>query len=62
MHSLNHRELGRIIASERVRQASRAHAGALRHRPPPPVRARAAHAAARLALRLDRESARRAVA
>lgn len=46
MHFQNHRELGRIIASERVRQASRVHAEALRQRPPPPLRARAAHAAA----------------
>jgi len=61
MHSQNHRELSRVLAADRVRAAQRGSYRGHRHRPPP-LRARAAHVTARLAGRLDRESARRAVA
>jgi hypothetical protein len=61
MHSLNHLSVARVDAAERVRRASRAERPVARHRPPP-LRGRAAYAAARLARRLDSESARRAVA
>jgi hypothetical protein len=60
MHSLNHLHLAEADAVDRVRRASRVKR-VRRHRPPP-VRGRAAYAAARLASRLDAESARRAVA
>ena len=62
MHSLIHHDYARSVAEERVRLASKSRASAGRHRPPPAVRVRAARAAARLAHRLDAESARRAVA
>lgn len=60
MHSLNHPAYGRAVATERVQAASRRlkPAGSLR---PPPVRSRAAFAAARIARRLDPAAARRAV-
>jgi hypothetical protein len=61
MHSLNHLHVAHAEATDRVRRASRAEHSAQRHRPPP-LRARAAVAAARVASRLDAESARRAVA
>ena len=61
MHSLNQQELYRAEAADRVRRAHRA-VVPVRRQHPPPVRGRAAYAAARLASRLDRESARRAVA
>jgi hypothetical protein len=61
MHPTIHHELSRAITADRVRRASRAEAPK-RRRHPPPVRGRAAYAAARLASRLDSESARRAVA
>ena len=63
MHSLNQTVLASITAAERH---GRARARAVRpvrpERPPePPLRARAAYATGRLARRLDREMARRAV-
>lgn len=63
MHSLNHAVLGSVIADERSgRHSFRAERSRRPERPPnSPVRARAAFAAGRLARRLDREMARRAV-
>jgi hypothetical protein len=61
MHSLNHSAYGNAVAAERVQAAQRVakHADLLH---PPPVRSRAAYAAARVARRLDSAAARRAVA
>jgi hypothetical protein len=61
MHSDLHDALYRAEAADRVRRAPRAVVPLRRHHPPP-IRGRAAYAAARLARRLDSESARRAVA
>jgi hypothetical protein len=63
MHSLNNAVLGRVIADERNgRHSYRAGTPRRPERPPnSPFRARAAFAAGRLARRLDREMARRAV-
>ena len=61
MHSNLHQELYRTLAADRVRRAPRA-VVPLRRQHPPPIRGRVAYAAARLARRLDTESARRAVA
>ena len=61
MHSQLHDEMYRAQAADRVRRAPRA-VVPLRRQHPPPIRGRAAYAAARLARRIDRESARRAVA
>ena len=61
MHSNLHYELYRAEAADRVRRAPRA-VVPLRRQHPPPIRGRAAYVAARLASRIDRESARRAVA
>ena len=61
MHSLLHSEHARVEAADRVRRASCA-GSPVRRRHPPPIRGRAAYAAARLARRLDMESARKAVA
>ena len=61
MHSQLHFELPRVLAADRVRNAPRA-VVPLRRQHPPPIRGRAAFAAARLARRLDSESAKRAVA
>ena len=61
MHSQLHFELYRVNATERVRNAPRAGIPERRQHPPP-IRGRAAYAAARVARRLDSESARRAVA
>ncbi len=61
MHSLNHPDLARSVAAERVEVAKgRAKAARLQH--PPPVRSRAAYVAARVASRLDSATARKAVA
>jgi hypothetical protein len=61
MHSLNHQALADAVAEERVKAAERgAKHARLKH--PPPVRSRAAYAAARVARRLDSAAARRAVA
>jgi hypothetical protein len=61
MHSNLHYELYRAEAADRVRRSHRA-VIPLRRRHPPPLRGRVAYAAARLARRLDSESARKAVA
>ena len=61
MHSHLHDALYRAEAADRVRRAPRA-VVPLRRQHPPPIRGRAAYAAARLARRLDSESARKAVA
>jgi hypothetical protein len=61
MHSQLHEELYRAVAADRVRHAP----GAVvpgRPRHPPPIRGAIAYATARLARRLDSESAKRAVA
>jgi hypothetical protein len=60
MHSNLHYELYRAEAADRVRRAHRAVLPPRRHHPPP-IRGRAAYAAARLAHRLDSESARKAI-
>ena len=61
MHSLIHPDHAHSVAAERVEAAQReARASRLKH--PPPVRSRAAYAAARIARRLDPSAARRAVA
>lgn len=62
MHTLIHLDHARAVADERVRAAARASARPPRPWPPPPVRGRVAYAAARVASRLDADSARRAVA
>ena len=61
MHSLNHIALADAIAADRIRSVPRGVARPRRHRPPP-IRRHVAYAVARLAGRLDNESARRAVA
>ena len=63
MHSLNQAVLGHVVAAERAdRPRSRAVSPQRPKRPPSvPIRARAAFATGRLARRLDREMARRAV-
>jgi hypothetical protein len=61
MHSLNHPAYASSVVAERAEAAKRAAQHArLQH--PPPVRSRAAYAAARVARRLDSAAARRAVA
>jgi hypothetical protein len=61
MHSLNHVVYGRVVAADRVRSGSGAVRAKQRHRPPP-VRRRVALVAARIARRLDAETARNVVA
>ena len=61
MHSLNHIAYGNVVAADRLRAVPRGIARPRRHRPPP-VRGHLAYAVARVAGRLDSESARRAVA
>lgn len=63
MHSLNHAVLASVTAAERSRRGTGRAVRPLRpERPPaPPLRGRAAYATGRLARRLDREMARRAV-
>ena len=60
MHSQLHDEMYRVQAADRIRHAPRA-ALPKRRQHPPPIRGRVAYAAARLARRLDSESARRAI-
>jgi hypothetical protein len=63
MHSLNQAVLGHVVAAERAdRPRIRAVSPQRPERPPStPLRARAAYVTGRLARRLDREMARRAV-
>jgi hypothetical protein len=63
MHSMNYSDLGNTVATERAgRPMVRAVQPQRPERPPSvPVRARVAYATGRLARRLDREMARRAV-
>jgi hypothetical protein len=61
MHSLINYDLSHALAADRVRSVPRGVARPRRHRPPP-VRRHVAYAVARIAGRLDSESARRAVA
>ena len=63
MHSLNQAVLASVTAAERDAGArGRAQRPRRPERPPsPPLRGRAAYAAGRVARRLDREMARRAV-
>jgi hypothetical protein len=62
MHSQLSNELARVLAADRLRQAPSVVVVPGRRQHPPPIRGRAAYAAARLARRLDSESARKAVA
>jgi len=61
MHSLNHVDYANAVVADRLRAVPRGVARPRRHRPPP-VRGHVAYAVARIAGRLDSESARRAVA
>lgn len=61
MHSLLHDQMYRTNAADRAPRTPRAVIPERRLHPPP-IRGRAAYAAARLARRLDSESAKRAVA
>ena len=61
MHSLNHTVYANTVAADRLRAVPRGIARPRRHRPPP-IRGHVAYAVARLAGRLDSDSARRAVA
>jgi hypothetical protein len=63
MHSLNHAVLASVTAAERSRRSPGRAVPPLRPERPPaaPLRGRAAYATGRLARRLDREMARRAV-
>jgi hypothetical protein len=61
MHSLSHPAYASSVVAERAEAAQRvARQTRLQH--PPPIRSRAAYAAARVARRLDIASARKAVA
>lgn len=61
MHTLLQNELYRELAADRVRRAPRAVVPERRQHPPP-IRGVVAYAAARLAHRIEPESARKAVA
>ena len=61
MHSLNHAAYANAVVADRLRAVPRGVSRTRRHRPPP-VRGHVAYAVARVAGRLDSESARRAVA
>ena len=61
MHTQLSNELIKVLAADRLRQAPSV-VVPVRRNHPPPVRVRAAYAAARLARRLDPESARDATA
>ena len=61
MHSLNHVDYANAVVADRLRAVPRGVARTRRHRPPP-IRGHVAYAVARIAGRLDSESARRAVA
>ena len=61
MHSNLHYALYQAMAADRTR-TPRGAALPMRRLHPPPIRGRAAYATARMARRIDRESARRAIA
>ena len=61
MHSLSHTDYANAVVADRLRAVPRGVARPRRHRPPP-VRRHVAYVVARVAGRLDSESARRAVA
>ena len=63
MHSLNHSVMGNAIADARTRRNTIRAVHPQRPERPPnmPIRGRAAYATGRIARRLDREMARRAV-
>jgi hypothetical protein len=61
MHSLSHKAYADAVVADRLRSVPRGIARPRRHRPPP-VRRHVAYVVARVAGRLDPESARRAVA
>jgi len=61
MHSLSHTDYANAVVADRLRAVPRGVARTRRHRPPP-VRGHVAYVVARVAGRLDAESARRAVA
>ena len=61
MHSLNHSVYAHTVAADRLRAVPSGVARP-RRRKPPPVRGHMAYAVARVAGRLDSESARRALA
>ena len=61
MHSLIHIEHARVHAAERRRRPINRPVRPTQPQPPP-IRRRAAHAAGRIASRLDADTARRAVA
>ena len=61
MHSLSHPAYANSVVAERAEAAQRvSRQSRLQH--PPPIRSRAAYAAARIARRLDIAAARKAVA
>jgi hypothetical protein len=62
MHSLNHAVLGRVVANERSRRPLACALNPRRPERPPNLRELAAFAAARVARRLDHDTARRALA
>ncbi|HEX6026935.1 MAG TPA: hypothetical protein VFZ00_33365 [Solirubrobacter sp.] len=64
MHSLNYAVLGNVVAAERAGRPSVLAQPPQRPERPPgvPIRARIAYVVGRVASRLDREMARRAVA
>jgi len=61
MHSLSHNAYAQAVVNDRLRAVPRGVARPRRHRPAP-VRRHVAYVVARVAGRLDSESARRAVA
>jgi len=62
MHSLIHQDLARELGADRVRRAGRGSRPPEPEPPPRAVRAGLAHLLAATARRVDRESARRALA
>ena len=61
MHSLSHTDYANAVVADRLRAVPRGVARPRRHGPPP-VRGHVAYVVARVAGRLDSESARRALA
>ncbi len=62
MHSMNHSALAHATAAEHRERALRVRQRAVGRAHPPPLRGVAAALTARLAVRIDREAARRAIA